>query len=58
MELLGLPSEDERTLMVFPSVSALHTYDAFAQLVPHNRTRTYTRVQGPSEKSPPGAAHA
>ncbi len=56
--LLGLPSEDEWTPMVFPSVSALHTYDACAQLVPHKRTRTYTRVQGSSEKSPPGAAHA
>ena len=56
--LLGLPSEDEWTPMVFPSVSSLHTYDTCAQLVPHKRTRTYTRVQGSSEKSPSGAAHA
>ena len=44
MELLGLPNEDERTLMVFPSVSVLHTYDACDQLVPHNglaRTLVY-----------------
>ena len=39
--LLGLPSEDEWTPMVFPLVSALHTYDACAHLVPHKRTRTY-----------------
>ena len=56
--LLGLPSEDEWTPMVFPSVSALHTYDTCAKLVPHKWTRTYTRVQGSSEKSPPGTAHA
>ena len=55
--LLELPSEDGWTPMIFPSVSALHTYDACAQLVPHKRTHTYTRVQGSSEKSPSGAAH-
>ena len=38
---LGLPNEDEWTPMVFPLVSALHTYDACAHLVPHKRTRTY-----------------
>ncbi len=36
----------------------LHTYDTCAQLVPHKRTRTYTRVQGSSEKSPPETTHA
>jgi hypothetical protein len=56
--LLELPSKDGWTPMIFPSVSALHTYDACAQLVPHKRTRTYTRAQGCSEKPPPGAAHA
>jgi hypothetical protein len=56
--LLELPSEDGWTPMVFPSASALRTYDACAQLVPHRRTRTYTRTQGYSEKPPPGAAHA
>jgi|LauGreDrversion2_3_1035106.scaffolds.fasta_scaffold235517_2 hypothetical protein len=56
--LLGLPGEDEWTPMVFPSVPALRTYDACAQLVPHTRTRTYTRVRGSSEKSLHGAAHA
>jgi len=56
--LLELPSEDGWTPMVFPSASALRTYDACAQLVPHRRTRTYTRTQGYSEKLPPGAAHA
>jgi len=56
--LLELPNEDGWTPMVFPSASALRTYDACAQLVPHRQTRTYIRAQGYSEKPPPGAAHA
>ncbi len=50
--LLEVPSEDGWTPMVFPSASALRTYDACAQLVPHKRTRTYTHAQGYSEKPP------
>ena len=50
MEPPGATQEDGWTPMVFPSASALRTYDA--QLVPHKRTRTYTRAQGYSEKPP------
>ena len=52
MEPPGATQEDGWTPMVFPSASALRTYDACAQLVPHKRTRTYTRAQGYSEKPP------